>query len=133
MRLAVFILALFAASGFAETGRAAEPLPTECRRFASDHSRPYDFAPRLARLCVHLIQADGSAAGLDPQEREAASRLGNYLAIVGELDLRKGFVKGGLRTGGITETARYLIARRIGLLDMADRLAPASEETLALR
>lgn len=133
MRFSVFILALLAAASVASTAAARGPFPAECGRFATDQGLPNDFAPRLARLCVRLIEADGSAAGLDPEEREAAMRLGTYLAIVGELDLRKGFVRGGLRSGGITETSRYLIADRMGLLDMADRLAPAPEETLALR
>jgi hypothetical protein len=106
---------------------AANNLPPECRRFASEATGPADLAPRLARLCVKLIEANASSSGLTAEERSAATTLGQYLGVLGELDLRKGLVgingnaKGGTAT---TDTARYLIARRIGLLAIADKLAP---------
>jgi hypothetical protein len=101
--------------------------PSECRRFVSEETRPNDFAPRLNRLCVKLIEAHTSPRGLSEVETEAATRLGTYLAIVGEIDLRRGAAGIGMGASAgkpATQTARYLIAREIGLLDMADRLAP---------
>jgi hypothetical protein len=103
------------------------PLPPECARFYTEADKPQDFAPRLARLCVRLITAFGTPSGLSQEEHMAATRLGTYLAILGELDLRKGNAGIGAQTrarAATTETARYLIAYRIGLLEIADRLAP---------
>jgi hypothetical protein len=122
------ILAAFAlACAAAGPAGADPPLPRECARFSTESAKPQDFAPRLARLCVRLITSFSSPQGLSTDERVAATRLGNYLAILGELDLRKGNagLGGQARSGApTTETARYLIAHRIGLLEIADELAP---------
>jgi hypothetical protein len=120
---------------FSSPAAATTPLPPECARFHADADAPQDFAPRLARLCVRLVAAFSSPSGLSKEEHLAATRLGNYLAILGELDLRKGNagIGGRTRTGSATtDTAQYLIAHRIGLLEIADRLAPHGR-TAALR
>ena len=136
MRLKPTLLAIVAASFLLPAVAAkAEQLPPECKRFSSkQETRPNDFAPRLARLCVRLIDAHTAPGGLSADEREAAMRLGNYLAIVGELDLRKGVLGFGQRglpfAKPTNETARYLIADRIGLLDLANRLAPQPKASL---
>lgn len=138
MRLKHVLPALLASSLLLPAlGAAAEELPSECKRFSSRQAKPSDFQPRLARLCVRLIDANLTPGGLDAEEHEAATRLGTYLAIVGELDLRKGVVGVGrnlkLAVKPTNETSRYLIADHIGLLDMADRLAPQTETSAALR
>jgi hypothetical protein len=126
--LLALLAALIAAPALPVT--AAQPggeLPPECRRFSSETQRPQDLAPRLARLCVRLIDAHDSERGMSTEERDAATRLGHYLAVLGELNLRRGAVGiNGVTASGqpATETARYLIAHRIGLLKVADRLAP---------
>jgi hypothetical protein len=109
---------------------SAEPLPPECQRFQSE-AKPNDLQPRLARLCVRLIDAHDSDEGLSVEEREAAARLGHYLAVIGELDIRRGAIGINGAPGNAaptTQTARYLIAHRIGLLEIADRLAPYRQQ-----
>lgn len=133
MRQFPFLSALLAGAILAASpaGQAmAEPLPPECQRFQSQ-AKPYDLQPRLARLCVRLIDAHDSDAGLSVEEREAAARLGHYLAVIGELDIRRGAI--GIngapgKAAPTTQTARYLIAHRIGLLEIADRLAPYRQQ-----
>ncbi len=125
--LLALLAALIAAPALPVAAQASDQLPPECRRFSSEAKQPQDFAPRLARLCVRLIDAHDSERGMSPEEREAATRLGHYLAVLGELNLRRGAVgiSGSVGAGKpATETARYLIAHRIGLLEAADRLAP---------
>jgi hypothetical protein len=125
--LLALLAALIAAPALPVAAQPGGELPPECRRFSSETQRPQDFAPRLARLCVRLIDAHDSERGMSSEERDAATRLGHYLAVLGELNLRRGAVgiNGHVGAGQpATETARYLIAHRIGLLDVADRLAP---------
>jgi hypothetical protein len=127
--LLAFLAALVAAPALPAAAQASGELPSECRRFSSEAQQPRDFAPRLARLCVRLIDAHDSQRGMSPEERDAATRLGHYLAVLGELDLRRGAVGISGQVGAgrpATQTARYLIAYRIGLLEAADRLAPHS-------
>ena len=131
--LTALLMAAFAPHAEAESNET----PSECRRFDRSAAKPTDFAPRLARLCVRLVDAHDSADGLSGEEMAAATLLGEYLAVVGELDLRKGAAGIGPRPGraraGTSETARYLIAHRMGLLAAADRLAPKSPQTAELR
>jgi hypothetical protein len=133
MRISFTIPALLGALLLAPALPAAadtEPMPSECQRFESA-AKPEALQPRLARLCVRLIDAHDSDEGMNIEEREAAARLGRYLAIVGELDIRRGAIAlNGIagRARATTETARYLIAHRIGLLEMADRLAPSDRQ-----
>jgi hypothetical protein len=125
--LLALLAALIAAPVVPAAAQSRGELPSECQRFASEAKRPADLAPRLARLCVRLIDAHDSERGMSGEERSAATKLGHYLAVVGELNLRRGAVgiSGHVGSGQpATETARYLIAQRIGLLDAADKLAP---------
>jgi hypothetical protein len=128
------IAALALSAAFPATADPAEAKP-ECRRFVAKDAEPGALAPRLARLCVRLVDANASSRGLSERESSAATLLGRYLAVVGELELRRGaagLLPGG-RTGGTTDAARYLIADRMGLIEVADALAPESPRTAELR
>lgn len=111
------------------------PLPSECRRFTPAKGTPPSEADEhytapLARLCVRLLDAEASAAGLSETETAAATRLGEYLAVLGRLELRIVLEDGVKRLEAArrtTETARYLIARRMGLFAYAEALAPAED------
>jgi hypothetical protein len=107
----------------------------ECRRFVVEDPAPGALAPRLARLCVRLVEAKDSPRGLSDGETAAATLLGRYLAIVAELELRRGVagLARSIRSGGTSETSRYLIADRMGLIDLADNLAPANPRITELR
>lgn len=125
--IAALLLALLVAVPAVPLHAGAADTPAECQRFASDNARPTDLKPRLARLCVRLIEAHRSEEGMTSEERDAATRLGHYLGVLGELGIRRGAISiGGASANGpeTTKTARYLIAQRIGLLRAADRLAP---------
>jgi hypothetical protein len=120
-------LALLLAVPPVAAGSAGEA--PECRRFSGDGAGPKALAPRLGRLCVRLVDAHASPGGLSEEEIEAATQLGTYLAVVGELELRRGAAGlggGAASAPGTTDVARYLIADRLGLLDTADALAPMS-------
>ncbi len=124
IRLVAALLALVLAAApeapLAETGAP----PAACRPFVLEPGSAYG----LVRLCARLVEAQGRGR-LSEDETEAAQRLADYLVVLARLELRVAPAPDGhrLRVARRTSvTARYLIADHLGLIAIADRLAPAA-------